>query len=232
MRILVTRPEDDAAPLAQLLRARGHEIMLEPLLHIRFRDAPLSLAGVQAVLFTSANGVRAAARATPDRDPAAWCVGDASARAARDAGFRTVSSASGDVHALAALVRRLGDPAKGPLVHVAGSEVAGDLAGTLIAAGFDVRRTVLYDSEAAAALSEATLAALRAGRIDAVALFSPRTARTFARLARDAGVDPMFTGVDMLCLSQPVADALGTVPHRHIRVAAEPTQDALIELIA
>lgn len=232
MRILVTRPEDDAAPLAQLLRARGHDVLLEPLLRIRFRDVPLSLENVQAVLFTSANGVRAAARATPERNLAAWCVGDASARAAREAGFQSVSSASGDVHALAALVRRLGDPAKGPLVHVAGSTVAGDLAGTLTAAGFDVRRTVLYDSEPATALSEATLDALRAGRIDAVALFSPRTARTFAKLARHAGVEPMLTEVDMLCLSRPVADALGTLPHRHERVAAEPTQDALIELIA
>ena len=73
MRALVTRPRAEAASLAEALAARGIAALLEPLLDIRYRDLgdPLDLAGVQAVLCTSANGVRAFARLSEERDRAA-----------------------------------------------------------------------------------------------------------------------------------------------------------------
>ena len=59
---------------------------------IRFdEDARFDLSGVQAILLTSANGARALAAAAPDaaaRRLPVLAVGCATARAARDAGFR------------------------------------------------------------------------------------------------------------------------------------------------
>jgi uroporphyrinogen-III synthase len=231
-RILVTRPEEDGAPFAEILVRMGHEAQLEPLLAVRLRQgAVLDMSGAQALLFTSANGVRAAAQLTKERALPALCVGDATARAAREAGFGAVESAAGDVHTLAALVRENRDPAAGPLVHVAGTISAGDLAGDLAAAGFEVRRAVVYDAVAAGQLSGEAREALASARIDMVTLFSPRTARTFARLVRQAGLGDAMAGVDVLCLSQAVAEALDDLPRRKTLVAAEPTQNALIGLI-
>lgn len=231
-RILITRPKEDAATFAARLAALGHETRLEPLLAIRPRPgASLPLEGAQALLFTSANGVRAAARLTAERGLPALCVGDATARAARDAGFGAVESAAGDVAALTALVKRRARPGGGPLVHVAGTVTAGDLSGALAAAGFDVRRAVLYEAVRAERLSPPTRQALAAGTIDAVALFSPRTARTFARIVREEALEAPVARVDMLCLSAAVAEALDSLPGRRLLVAAEPTQDALIDLI-
>jgi uroporphyrinogen-III synthase len=231
-RILITRPEEDAAALAEALTDRGHETLLEPLLGVRQRDgAVLDTAGAQALLFTSANGVRAAAALTPMRDLPALCVGDATARAAREAGFHRVESAAGDVVALADLIRRTRTPDAGPLVHVAGTVSAGDLAGDLAGAGFQVRRAVVYEAVPAERLSDTARAALSQGRVDAVTLFSPRTARTFARIVRDAGLEDTLASVDLLCLSRAVAEALGSLPGRRLLVAAEPTQNALIDLI-
>lgn len=231
-RILITRPEEDAASLAEILTGLGHQVHIEPLLSVRLRkDAVLDTAGAQALLFTSANGVRAAARLTAERGLPALCVGDATARAARDAGFATVESASGDVHDLAVLVRGTSRPEAGPLVHVAGTVSAGDLAGDLTASGFEVRRAVVYEAVAVERFSSKTQAAINDRRIDAVALFSPRTARTFARIVQEAGLGSMLDTVDLLCLSTAVAEALGALPRRRLLVAAEPTQTALIDLI-
>src|SRR5229473_1898951 len=113
MQALITRPIEDAGELA----------------------AALSLRGVQAVLFTSANGARAFARATARRDLAVIAVGDATARTARALGFADIASAGGDVGDLAALVAARLDPRRGALLHAAGSVVAGDLAARLRAAG-------------------------------------------------------------------------------------------------
>ena len=99
MRLLITRPREDAEPLAALLGERGIETALEPLMSIIDADTPdPDLSGVQAVLITSANSIRAFARRVADRDIAVCAVGDASARAALDLGFDQVSSAAGEVY--------------------------------------------------------------------------------------------------------------------------------------
>jgi uroporphyrinogen-III synthase len=231
MHLLITRPGDDGARLAETLRQMGHDPILEPLLTIRNFDGPaLDLAGVQAILATSANGVRAIAGRTPERIIPLFAVGDATARVAKEAGFLEISSASGDVDALAALVREKLDPAKGPLVHVAGSDVAGDLAGQLGAAKFTVRREVLYESESAYSLSPSTIAAIKEERIDGVLAYSPRTASTLARLIRKARLVRDCRRIELLCLSQAVADAANDIPWAKTRIAAAPTQEAMLAL--
>ena len=65
MRVLVTRPIEDAGETEALLKARGHKAVIAPMLNIVFHDGPpIELAGVQAILVTSANGVRALSRRT------------------------------------------------------------------------------------------------------------------------------------------------------------------------
>src|SRR5262245_34044162 len=141
MRILITRPQEDSALLAEKLKARGHDILIEPMLQIRLRqDVKIDLSGVQAVLFTSANGVRAFAAIEKRRDLLALAVGDTTAAAARGAGFTQVESAGGNVGDLDRLVQARLKPEGGALLHVAASVVAGDLAGLLGKAGFEVRR--------------------------------------------------------------------------------------------
>src|SRR5712691_11190774 len=117
MRLLVTRPRDDAEAFAKALRARGHDAIIAPLMEMRvMAGTPIALEGVQAVLATSANGVRALAAGTTRRDVVIYTVGPQTAEAARDAGFAGVISAEGDSAALVETVAREADPAKGTLL--------------------------------------------------------------------------------------------------------------------
>ncbi len=188
MKVLITRPREDALPLARALAARGMEAVLAPMLTITpvaqaARRLADQLAGVQALLFTSANGVRAFAAASPRRELAVFAVGDATAAAARLADFRSVSNAGGDVQDLTELVSARVSPQHGALLHAAGTEVAGDLAGQLGQRGFTVHRARLYDAIPASSLEPETAAALRRGDVGAALFFSPRTALSFVRLA-------------------------------------------------
>src|ERR1700689_137219 len=107
MRVLVTRPYDDALETAAKLKALGHHAILAPLLEIRFRDgAEIALDGVQAILATSANGVRALERRTTQRNVPLFAIGRQSAVVARAAGFSDVQSADGDGTALAQAAMR------------------------------------------------------------------------------------------------------------------------------
>ena len=236
MRLLVTRSREDAEPLAAALGERGIEAVLEPLMSITdvagAAGAPdLDPDGAQALLITSANGIRAFARRHSRRDIAVFAVGDASARTAGELGFAEVRSAAGDVDALAALVRDEVDPGAGALLHIAGTHSAGDLSGLLEAAGFDVRRQVLYQATAAEKLSPGTVDELKSGTLDGVLLFSPRTAGLFVKLAAAAGLEEACRPLVAYCLSQAVADNVVALPWRQVQVASEPNQQALLNVL-
>lgn len=231
-RVLITRPAEDSAELAAELGALGIDSLIAPMITIAPRaGAGLDLAGAQGLLVTSANGVRAAAGLTGRRDLDVYAVGPASAAAARELGFTRVRTAGGDVASLAHLVAAAADPAAGRLVHAAGTEVAGDLAGLLAAAGFRVTRAVLYEAVAATRLPDAVHDALARGGLDAILFFSPRTARTFVTLAAAAGLLPACASVTALCLSRAVADAAASCPWRAVRIAARPDRGALVALL-
>ncbi len=232
MRVLITRPEPDAASLANMLVGRGIEPIVAPLISIRLRNnQEFSLDEVQAVLFTSANGVRAFSATEAERNLAVFCVGDATAVAAGEAGFTDIHSAAGDVAALARLVGGACDPNGGDLLHIAGSVVAGDLTGVLLANGFTVRRAVLYEAEPAADLPAEARRAIESGEVDAVLLFSPRTAVHFVDLVRAAGLDGACAGIQAVCLSQAVAEGLGDLQFRGRLVADQPNQASLLALL-
>jgi uroporphyrinogen-III synthase len=230
-RWLVTRPAEDAGPVAAALAERGHEAVLAPLLEIVPEAGPApDLGGVQAILLTSANGARMLARRTARRDLPVLAVGDATARAARQAGFAGVESAGGDVADLAALARARLDPVAGPLLHAAGSKMAGDLAGAMETAGFAVRRSVLYRAEPAEALPEPAVRALAGGGLSGVLFFSPRTAAVFARLVRRAGLIDGLARLYALCLSAAVARQIDEPAWAGVRIAERPETSALLAL--
>ena len=236
MKVLITRPREDALPLARALAARGIETLIAPMLTI----TPLpeaaqrlseQMAGAQALLFTSANGVRAFAAASPRRELPVFAVGDATAAAARLADFRSVSSAGGDVEDLAELAAARLSPDHGALLHAAGTEVAGDLAGRLGTLGFRVHRARLYEAVEASALEPEAAEALRRGEIAVALFFSPRTARSFVRLAAAEGLEESCRGSSAIALSPAVATALADLPWHSLRTAAAPTQSDLLAVL-
>jgi len=226
---LVTRPRAEAVSLATALAARDIAAIIEPLLEIHYRSEPVpDLAGAQAILCTSANGVRALARLTDERALPLLAIGEASAARARDEGFARVESAGGSLADLAALARERVRPDEGRLLHVAGSDVAGDLAGMLRAMGFAVDRAVLYEARPAAGLSGACVRALTAGLIDFALFFSPRTALIFARLAEHAGVVEALGPVTAVSISAAADAALGALRFRERQIADRPDQPHLL----
>jgi uroporphyrinogen-III synthase len=218
MRVAITRAEPDASRTAERVRARGHEAIVAPLLTIVPCAYDTNTEGAQAIVFTSANGVRAFPDVRGARHRIVLTVGDATAEAARAAGFSDVRSADGDVTALAALAIAALKPANGKLIHIAGDHVAGDLGSLLRTAGFNLERRLAYTSVAAVTLPEALREPL-----DVVLFHSARAAQTFAALAApNAG--RMIAG----CLSAGVAEAAAKTGWKRIVIAPRPREDDLL----
>jgi uroporphyrinogen-III synthase len=229
--VLNTRPLEDAVELNERLLQLGLTVVSEPLLQISFfeKSTP-DLEKFEALIFTSRNGLRAFGRVSAQRNIPIFAVGDSTARLAREVGFQQVLSADGDVESLAALIVGAMEPLSGPLLHVAGSVTAGDLCGKLQRLGYAIVRDVMYESRMSEELSTRTIQMIRNGAVDYVALFSPRTARTFARLAEHSGIFEHCRDMSVICLSPVVAAAINGMPWRQILIAREPKFEALIEL--
>ncbi len=234
MRLLVTRPEADAERTAAALRACGHTVVVAPLLRIEpVKDAEIAAGPFAAILVTSANAAPAIARHrrfAALRPLPVFAVGGRSARAMRAAGFADVTSADGDVGDLARLVtQRVKSGAS--LLYLAGADRAGDLAGSLSMRGFIVATVVIYRAIAAAVLPSAAADALTSG-IDGVLHFSARSAEAYARTARAAeDGDDALRKPTHFCTSAKTAEALAQAGAADIRIAAEPTESALMALV-
>lgn len=233
MRILITRPAADAERTAVALRARGHEVIVAPLLTAALLpDAELGGGPWSAILVTSANTARAIAvhkRREQLRRIPAFVVGKQSARDLRAAGFAEVSSADGNVDDLADLAAaRLKPPAR--LLYLAGEERAGDLAGALRAKNFVVDTVAVYRVVAAPTLPAEATAAL-AGGLDGVLHYSRRSAEAFLAAVRKSGLlEAALTKPVHYCLSARVAEPLQEAGAASVRIAARPDEAALMAL--
>jgi uroporphyrinogen-III synthase len=235
MRVLITRPEREAAALAAALSERGHKPVIAPLFRLEMLHPPpgfaAALAACQAVLLTSANGARALAEASDQRGRPILAVGDTTATTAEGLGFSAVSSASGDGEALVDLVRRRLDAKAGPLLHVSGVDVSFDPGEALGRDGFEVQRFALYDAREAAALPDSARAALQARALDVATFFSPRAAALFAHLLGEAGLAESVRGVTALAISPAALEPLADLPFTAAVAAARPTRQAVLDEI-
>ena len=231
MRVLVTRPQVDAAPFIAALENQNAEVWHFPLMEI----VPISVAqlpaNVSALAFTSANGVRAFVAQFGVVDLPVFSVGEASASCARETGFAQVSAAGGNVETLSKLIiERVGGPhvGDGVLLHAGGRHRAGDLIGALEAGGVRAARIDLYEARAAQALPVEICAMLSDGAPIWVSLFSPRTAMIFEGLTRDM---LKLKQVHALCLSQNVVDALTPDAYESITVAQTPDIEGMLNAL-
>lgn len=219
-RVWVTRAEPGAARTADRLTALGFTPIVAPLLTLAPLPAALDAApdpaAVAVLALTSPNGVEAFAPLIPRfRDHPVFAVGDATAEAARVAGFADVRSASGDIHALARLIAAEAPP--GPLLAPGAREPAGDLPALL--PDRPVQRLPVYAAfETHAPAPEP---------FDAVMLHSPRAACALAAdLPRSAA-----SGRVAICISQAAAAPLRPFDFAEIRIAAAPDEPAMLSAL-
>lgn len=218
-RVAITRAKPEADATAARISARGHEALTAPLLTITPCACDTNVHDAQALLFTSSNGVRAFPNVRAAEALEVLAVGDATAQAARDAGFANVWSAQGDVASLAALAKRRLSPGGGKLIHIGGADLAGDLGGELTRSGFVVERRIAY-----AAIVATTLPPVYHGPLDVILFHSARAASCFLSLGAP-NADRLIAG----CISPNVAETAAKVSWARLIVAPRPREDDLLD---
>lgn len=225
-RLLLTRPRAQSERFARLCGqtlGAGIRITISPVLEITPLAVPLDLAGVKGLIFTSENGVRIFAARSPERRLPVWCVGSRTAEVARALGF-AASEGPGDA---AALIAHLADvQPEGPLLHLHGAHVTGDLAARLSGLGLPVRGLAIYD-QTEQPLSDPALALLADPRPVLVPVFSPRTA-----LLLNPALGKARAILHIAAISPAVVKCLQVQSDTRIEVAAHPDGTSMLAALS
>ncbi|MGQ3676132.1 uroporphyrinogen-III synthase [Xanthobacter sp. TB0139] len=248
MLTLVTRPRPAAEETAARLRALGHEVLMDPMLHIRHLPEGLRKAMLAApfvspfdvLAFTSINGVDAcmAAMAAAPEGPAwfqalsplpVYAVGTRTAQAVRQAGFSTIITCAGDARDM---TRRMAQdlPADTRILYPAALHRAADLPAALAPHGLHVTISEVYAAETARTLAQTTRDALAEGQIECVLHYSQRTATALLSCVAAAGLMHRLSNARHLCLSAQVAGPL-VAAGLQTHLAGAPSEEALLALL-
>jgi uroporphyrinogen-III synthase len=231
MRVLVTRPLPDGERTAATLRAKGHDVLLAPLMQVR--PIPAELAGNwSAVIITSANALRALTKEqlAPLLGLPLYAVGSRSAEAARAAGFREVRTAQGDADALVRLIAERYANEAAPYLYLAGEHRAADIEGALAGKGIKVTTVVVYRNMTTGFPPE-LIHAVERKQLDVALHFSRRSAENFVIGARTAGLLAQALTMKQLCLSAQVAGPLTAAGAHDVAVARRPDETSLLALL-
>lgn len=214
-RLIVLRPEPGASETVRRARAMGLEARAMPLFQVEPVAWQAPEAGsFNALLLTSANAVRhggeqlSALRGLP-----VHAVGEATATAARDAGFDIRSTGDNGVERLLGSIEQ-----DSKLLHLCGEHRTGVDARQEVVAVPVYRSIELKMPDDFDAIGSS-----------AVAIHSPRAARRFAQLAGEAGLDRAH--VRIAAISAAALAAAGDGWER-AEAAAQPDEDALLAVAA
>jgi len=212
--LLVLRPEPGATATRRAAEALGLTTIVAPLFEVRPLEWTPPAEPPQAVLMTSAHAARLGGEELrPLLDRPLYAVGEATAVAARGAGFTHVRVGEAGVDAIVA--RAEADGIR-HLLHLTGREHRAPLDTSLT-----IERRLVYAAEAVTTLPEAARAALP----HAIALLhSPRAAALFASL-----VDRQ--GLRIAAISAATREAAGE-GWKSVAIAEQPTDASLLAAAA
>ncbi len=214
--LVIVRPEPGASATARAAEANGLTPVLVPLFKVEPAEwqAP-DPSEYDAPLLTSANALRHAGIGLDGfRELPAYCIGEATAAAAREAGLTVTAAGTAGIDELLQRV-----PQGSRLLHLSGTHWREPANQT-----HSIRHLPVYDS---AELPRPDRLALIEGAV--VAVHSPRAASTLARHADDLRLDRRQTAIAAISAETAAAAGPGW---ETVETAPEPSESALLAIAA
>ena len=231
MKVIITRTESDSKNLAAKLSEIGMHSLISPV--IKIVSVPTRVQNIsefQSIIITSKNTFATIKTLSLNKKTLMFCVGDATARLFKKAGFSNVRSASGNSEDLLRIVKQSCNPVSGPVLYLAGQNTRGSIEKELSQSGYIMEKRIVYRAEAATCITDAAQQALRYGEVVGIFIFSPRSAMILNELIRKFSLQDSLKPVTAFCLSETVAKEASNTVWKKILVSEKPTQKSILAL--
>lgn len=227
--VIIVRTQPGAGKTQARVKALGYSAIVSPVLTLQSDSTVLlsPLTGFSGLVFTSANGVRFFAQQHIDRTLPAWCVGPATATAAKQAGFETVHESSGNAVTLAAFITSTVAPPTKPLLHIANAAAKDDFQREMKMRHYKAKFAPLYRAVHAPKLDDAAISALRSSEDCVILIHSAKGAEAFHSLAKALPK----TDANIVAISSVATRPLQKKGYKSIHVAPRPNENALMQAL-
>ena len=217
MHILLTRPLEDCSEMIIKFKSLGHQVSHLPLLNIEKIDyEQINFSDYKGIIFTSANAVKYLDHKNIDKNLLCFCVGSATEKKARSAGFQNVIAAEGNVGNLKELILQNFDQKDGQLLYISGETISVDLDRQLTNAGYSVKRIVNYRTIYNQKFDDNFIKELMLKIPDMVYIYSQNSASSFLNFIKINQSESLWMNTNLMCIGEKTSSILNEIKWKKI----------------
>ena len=217
MHILVTRPLEDCSEMIIKFKSLGHQVSHLPLLNIdRMNHEQINFLDFKGIIFTSANAVKFLDSKTINKNLPCFCVGSATEKKARSAGFQNVIAAEGNVENLKELVLQNFNQKDGKLIYVSGETISVDLDQQLTKEGYNIKRIINYRTSHNQKFDENFIKELKLKTPDMVYIYSQNSASSFLNFIKINQSESLWMNTNLMCIGEKTSSILNEIKWKKI----------------
>ncbi|MDC0439363.1 uroporphyrinogen-III synthase [Candidatus Pelagibacter sp.] len=217
MHILLTRPLEDCSEMIIKFKSLGHQVSHLPLLNIEKIDyEQINFSDYKGIIFTSANAVKYLDHKNIDKNFLCFCVGSATEKKARSAGFQNVIAAEGNVGNLKELILQNFDQKDGQLIYISGETISVDLDQQLTNEGYSVKRIVNYKTIYNQKFDDNFVRELMLKIPDMVYIYSQNSASSFLNFIKINQSESLWMNTNLMCIGEKTSSILNEIKWKKI----------------
>jgi len=217
MHILLTRPLEDCSEMIVKFKSLGHQVSHLPLLSVEevIHDK-INFEDFNGIIFTSANAVKYLNVEKLNKKIICFCVGNATEKKARSAGFQNTISAEGNVSNLKELILQNYNSKDAKLLYVSGELISVDLDQQLIKEGYNVKRVINYRVNHNKKFDENFVKALKANIPDMIYIYSQNSASSFLNFIKIYQSESLWMNTNLMCMGEKTSSILNEIKWKKI----------------
>ena len=217
MHILLTRPLEDCSEMIIKFKSLGHQVSHLPLLNIEKIDyEQINFSDYKGIIFTSANAVKFLDLKSINKNLLCFCVGSATEKKARSAGFQNVIAAEGNVGNLKELILQNFDQKDGQLIYISGETISVDLDQQLTNEGYSVKRIVNYRTIYNQKFDDNFIKELMLKIPDMVYIYSQNSASSFLNFIKINQSESLWMNTNLMCIGEKTSSILNEIKWKKI----------------
>jgi len=217
MHILFTRPLEDCHEMILRFQSLGHEISHLPLIKIEgLKHETPNYSEFKGIIFTSANAIKFLDIKNIDKKLKCFCVGSATEKKARSAGFQNVFSADGNVNNLKELILQNFKPSEGKLIYISGEIISSDLDKELISSGYTIERLINYRANSIEKYNGGFIEKLKLKMPEITYIYSQNSAISFLKVIKNYQLETLWMNTNLMCIGEKTSSILNEIKWKKI----------------
>jgi uroporphyrinogen-III synthase len=217
MHILFTRPLEDCHEMILKFQSLGHNISHLPLISIEeLKHKNLNYSDFKGIIFTSANAIKFLDIKNLNKKIICFCVGSATEKKAKSAGFQNIFAAEGNVNNLKELVLQNFSSSEGKLLYVSGEVISSKLSDELLSVGYKIERLINYRTNSIEKYDEDFIDKLKLKMPEIVYVYSQNSAINFLKVIKKYQLEMLWMNTNLMCIGEKTSSILNEIKWKKI----------------